>query len=88
MSNIALPHDIAETDSMDYRSLHMAAIVFTALRSYWGYSIQKTLELFQQHNIYRYIQDNYDFFHTVGITYIVEDICANLNLPIGSWTRR
>ncbi|GHU93250.1 hypothetical protein FACS1894208_02410 [Clostridia bacterium] len=87
MLNVEIPQDIEENDKLEYRCLQLASSLFSTFKSYWGYSIQKTLEVFQQNGIYTFIRDNYEFYHTVGKIYIVEDVCECLELPEGSWTK-
>ena len=86
MLNTCFPHDIAEEDKLDYRRLQLTVSLFTAFRNYWQLSIPATAALFEQHGLYDFISDNYDFYHTVGSVYAVEDIRECLNLPEGSWT--
>ena len=85
MLNIDFPPEIESSHKLDYRCLQLVSSVFSAFREYWGCSIHEALELFQHHNIYGFIKDNYDFYHTVGKIYIVEDVRECLGLPGGSW---
>jgi hypothetical protein len=71
----------------EHSCLELICLIFQTLRSYWGYSIEKTLDVFNQKGIYKFIHDNYDFYHTVGTKYIVEDLRECLDLPKGSWKR-
>lgn len=75
-------------EMQDYRCLQLVASLFSVFREYWGYSAIETLDIFKQNNVYEYISDNYDFYHTVGKVYIVEDVCENLGLPTGCWTKQ
>ena len=86
MLNIDFPPDIESGKKLDYRCLQLVLSIFSTFREYWGCSVHEALELFRQHNIYGFIRDNYDFYHTVGKVYIVEDICECLSLPEGSWS--
>ena len=88
MLNISFPQHIPEKDKLDYRCLQLITSLFTIFKEYWGISIKETLDIFQQNDIYQFIRDNYDFYHTVGSIYIVEDVCECLGLPDGRWEKK
>jgi hypothetical protein len=87
MNNISFPEGIKEEQKLEYRVLQLVCSVLSAFREYWGYSIEKTVAIFKENNIYNFISKNYDFYHTVGKVYIIEDICECLNLPKGRWKK-
>ena len=85
MLNMYFPEGIRDDDKLNYRCLQLVSSLFSTLKDYWGFSTEKTMSMFNNHGIYKFVEENYDFYHTVGHIYIVEDLCNCLDLPKGSW---
>jgi hypothetical protein len=74
MIQAEFPHDIKEEDKLDYRKLQLVISVMSEMETVWKMSIQKILSLFEEHQLYQFIGDNYGLYHGVGTPYILADI--------------
>ena len=80
------PVGVRDEDKQIYRKLQLTARLFEDFKAYWGGNKKKTIKIFADNNVYAFIMENHDFYHTVGGMCAVEDICECLNLPKGKWS--